>query len=42
MEQRRSAARIDPLEPPYEAEVAESLRRMMPPSVEPHLRALQV
>ena len=27
--------RISPLEPPYEPEVAETLRRMMPPGVEP-------
>jgi alkylhydroperoxidase family enzyme len=27
--------RITPLEPPYEPEVAETLRRMMPPGVEP-------
>ena len=27
--------RINPLEPPYPPEVAETLRRMMPPDVEP-------
>jgi len=35
MEKRRSAPRIEPLNPPYEPEVAESLRRMMPPGAEP-------
>jgi 4-carboxymuconolactone decarboxylase len=29
------AQRIPPLDPPYEPEVAETLRRMMPPGVEP-------
>jgi 4-carboxymuconolactone decarboxylase len=35
MESRPTPTRIPPLEPPYEPDVAESLRRMMPPGVEP-------
>ena len=35
MDDRSRGARITPLDPPYEPEVAESLRRMMPPGVEP-------
>ena len=35
MDDRSRASRITPLDPPYEPEVAESLRRMMPPGVEP-------
>ena len=31
----QAAPRVEPLEPPYEPEVAETLRRLMPPGVEP-------
>jgi len=35
MQTQPDRPRIAPLEPPYEPEVAETLRRMMPPDVEP-------
>ena len=35
MNDHPTAPRIAPLEPPYEPQVAETLRRMMPPDVEP-------
>src|SRR4029450_5013658 len=35
MNELAAQPRIAPLEPPYEPEVAETLRRMMPPGVEP-------
>lgn len=35
MTETATAPRIPPLEPPYEAQLAETLKRMMPPGVEP-------
>jgi 4-carboxymuconolactone decarboxylase len=35
MADQQSPARIPPLDPPYEPEVADTLRRMMPPGVDP-------